>query len=155
MWILEGFSEGLFKPSNRPLLLCLSCVSLTFILRGQDRVASRVYSSSREHMPSLTASVSQLSLQPLISSALLSLWSTAIWSVVSRKQRRLLWYQEDKLQVRGVIMGLGSWVQNSHIVLAKSLILKRIFPLPCCSVWMGLGCHTLEIGLEKWAEGRT
>ena len=80
---MEGFSEGLFKPSNRPLLLCLSCVSLTFILQGQDRVASLVYivPSLENTVPSLTASVSQLSLRPLISSALLSLWSTAIWSV--------------------------------------------------------------------------
>ena len=46
-------------------------------------MASLVYivPSLENTVPSLTASVSQLSLRPLISSALLSLWSTAIWSV--------------------------------------------------------------------------
>lgn len=47
-------------------------------------MASPVYivPSLEDIVPSLCASVSKLSLQPLISSALLSLWSTAIWAVL-------------------------------------------------------------------------
>lgn len=65
-------------------LLCLFSVPLAFILQSQGNTASRVciVPCLENMVPSLTASVSQLSLQPLISSALLSLWSTAIWAVV-------------------------------------------------------------------------
>lgn len=64
--------------------------------------------------------------------------------LVSRKHSGLLWCQEEGLRVRGVTLGLGSWVQSSHIVLEKSLILKRV-PHAVQSEWV-LAANLLGLG---------
>lgn len=122
----ERFSKGLWVPSRRPLPLgCLFCPFYLLIESGDTAAHVHLVPCLENTVPPpFDASVSKLSVPPLISIALLSLWPTAIWAVLG------IWEAEvpsrvsgQSLQVRGVTPGLGPWVRKSHIELEKSSVL--------------------------------
>lgn len=118
-------------------------------------MAACVYTvPSREHCAPLTGSVSKLSVQSLISSALLSFWSTAIWAVLGVQET-----EGPSLVSGGGIASQRSYSSRGVLGTEFSCCVGKEFNieknLPCCSVLMGLGCHPVELGLENRVQGIT